>query len=436
MPEFINFINSNISKDALFEYINKKRDPDPQIQLTVSNVISDVKEKGDKALAEYSLKFDSYELSTNQIKVNSEEIHFSNKEVPEKQKQSINRAYKRIYDYHSKQVLPEKTWEDGLGVQLGWFWNPIEKCALYVPGGTAPLFSSVLMMGVPAKVANVPFLAMVVPPNQALNPLIIYAASLVGVDEIYRIGGCQAIAALAYGTETVSAVDKIFGPGNAFVSEAKRQVFGTVGIDMIAGPSEVVIICDDSVRINWVAADLIAQAEHDYLAKPIVIVPNEKIGKQVNEEVLRQTEDLPRKEIIQHSWKKNGLVITVESHHQALEIANLIGPEHLQLAVENTEKYLGLVHNAGSVFLGESSPEAIGDYLAGPNHVLPTNGAARFTSGLSVIDFCKRTSVIHTPLTAIQSLGPDAIRIAQSEDLHGHANSIQFRMSAQNTRTK
>jgi len=429
MPEFINLTSTRSSSDELQDYLAKRKLEYKAISQTVSDIIADVRINGDDALRNYSLKFDSFIVDSKSIRVNNEEKEQAIKTINTDQKKPIEFAYDRIYKYHEQQVPFDKSWVDQEGVELGWKWSPIERCALYVPGGTAPLTSSVLMMGVPAQVANVPHKVMVVPPKHSLNPLILYAASLVGIDEIYKLGGSQAIAALAYGTASVKPVDKIFGPGNAYVSEAKRQVFGDVGIDMIAGPSEVVIICDENAHVAWIAADLIAQAEHDYLAKPIVIVTNEHVGMAIHNEVLNQTKQQPREEIITQSWHKHGCIISVNSINDAIEVANKIGPEHLQLAVNLPNRYIECIKNAGAVFLGEYTPESIGDYIAGPSHVLPTSGAAKYTSGLSVIDFFKRTSFIQTPAQALGRIGPAAIKMAQSEELIGHANAIQIRLN-------
>ena len=338
--------------------------------------------------------------------------------------------------YHARQLPEDESWVDDDGVKLGWRWNPIQACGLYVPGGTAALASSVLMMGVPAKVAQVRDIALAVPPRQALNPLILYAAGLIGVSTIYRMGGAQAVAALAYGTETVQAVDKIVGPGNAYVSEAKRQVFGDVGIDMIAGPSEVVVVWDGHAKIQWIAADLIAQAEHDPLAQAILITTDRDKGLLVDQEIQKQLKEQPRADIIAQSWHDTGCIVLVQSVEKAMQVANFIAPEHLELATADPECLLPLVNHAGSVFLGEDTPEAMGDYVAGPNHVLPTGGSVRFFSGLSVLDFVKRTSVVRTSEAALAKLGPSAIELAKSEQLAGHARSIQVRLESRRTKAR
>ena len=395
----------------------------------VNRIISRIRSEKDKALIRYTIEFDGVELNPEDITVSEEEIEKSIKELGNSQKDIIKASFERLWKFHEKQMPENLIWKDEDEVTLGWLWQPIQSCGLYVPGGTATYPSSVLMMGIPAKLAGVNSISLTVPPSNALDPHLLYAASLVSVNSIYRVGGAQAIASLAYGTESVAAVDKIVGPGNSFVSEAKRQVFGQVGIDMVAGPTEVVVISDNSSRPEWIAADLIAQAEHDPLSRSILISNCEAFVARVFAEVDRQANLLPRKDIILQSWKNYGAGVIVDSIEQGIEISNEIAPEHLQLTVKDPKKYLSQIKNAGSIFLGNWTPEVLGDYIGGPNHVLPTSGTARFFSGLSVWDFMKRSTVLGVPKKAFGKLGPTAQSMAENEHLDGHANSIRIRMN-------
>ncbi len=435
MPAIFDFAKRD-KFEELRLFLDRRHRHDLGLTDPVARIIADVKTHGDKALIKYASRFDSEDISPDQLRVSSDEFAHALRIIDPGQKKALELACKRIHSYHVRQLPEDESWVDDEGVQLGWRWNPIQACGLYVPGGTAALASSVLMMGVPAKVAQVRDIALAVPPRQALNPLILYAAGLIGVSTIYRMGGAQAVAALAYGTETVQVVDKIVGPGNAYVSEAKRQVFGDVGIDMIAGPSEVVVVWDGHAKIQWVAADLIAQAEHDPLAQAILITTDRDKGLLVDQEVRRQLKEQPRADIIARSWQDTGCIVLVQSVEKAMQVANFIAPEHLELATADPECLLPLVNNAGSVFLGEDTPEAMGDYVAGPNHVLPTGGSVRFFSGLSVLDFVKRTSVVRTSREALAKLGPSAIELAKSEQLAGHARSIQVRLESRRTKAR
>ncbi len=393
----------------------------------VKQIISKILLERDKALIEFTREFDGVDIKSSEISVSKDEMEKAIKSLGEEQKDIIKASFERIWQFHEKQVPQNLIWQDEDEISLGWMWRPIQSCGLYVPGGTATYPSSVLMMGIPARLAGVSSISLVVPPGNALDPNLHYAASLVSVDTIFRIGGAQAIAALAYGTETVRSVDKIVGPGNSFVSEAKRQVFGKVGIDMVAGPTEVVVICDNNQNPAWIAADLIAQAEHDPLSRSILIATSRDLVLKVFMEVEKQAELLPRKDIILQSWNTYGAGVIVDNIDQAIEISNEIAPEHLQLAIENSEKFLDVIKHAGSIFMGDWTPEVLGDYVGGPNHVLPTSGTARFFSGLSVWDFMKRSTILGVPKKAFGKLGPIAESMALNEHLEGHANSIRIR---------
>ena len=394
----------------------------------VARIIAEIRADKDQALIRFTTEFDGVEINPEHLTVSEEEIEIALKQLGDHQKDIIKIAFERLWKFHERQLPASLLWQDEDDVTLGWLWQPIQSCGLYVPGGTATYPSSVLMMGIPAKLAGVNSISLAVPPSNALDPHLLYSARLVSANSIYRVGGAQAIAALAYGTESIPAVDKIVGPGNNFVTEAKRQVFGQVGIDMLAGPTEVVVISDNSSRPAWIASDLIAQAEHDPLARSILISNCEDFVIGVFAEVERQAKLLPRKDIILQSWEKYGAGVIVDSIEEGIELANEIAPEHLQLTLQDPKKYLELVKNAGSIFLGSWTPEVLGDYIGGPNHVLPTSGAARFFSGLSVWDFMKRSTVLGVPKKAFGKLGPPAQYMAENEHLEGHANSIRIRM--------
>lgn len=416
-PRFKEFLRGNVALS------NSTRE-------VVSQIITRILAERDQALIQLTREFDGVELHSNEIAVSEEEIANSVKKLGNDQKDIIKASFERLWNFHEKQKPENLIWQDQDDVTLGWLWQPIQSCGLYVPGGTATYPSSVLMMGIPAKLAGVNSIALAVPPSSALDPHLLYASTLVSVNKIYRVGGAQAIASLAYGTESVTAVDKIVGPGNSFVSEAKRQVYGQVGIDMVAGPTEVIVISDNSSRPEWIASDLIAQAEHDPLSRAIIISNSEAFISKVFDEVARQAEYLPRKDIILQSWNRYGAGVIVDSIEQGIEISNEIAPEHLQLNFKEAKKHLNQVKSAGSIFLGNWTPEVLGDYIGGPNHVLPTSGTARFFSGLSVWDFMKRSTVLGVPKSAFGKLGKIAENMAENEHLHGHANSIRVRMKA------
>lgn len=421
------------TQDADFEasftrLLAAKREDAPDVRAAVDAILADVRERGDEAVCSYTTRFDRHEVTPDNLRVTDKEIDDAMATVDADVIKALDLAASRIESHHRRQMPSDDAYSDDLGVRLASRWTPIDAVGLYVPGGTASYPSSVLMNAVPAKVAGVARVVMVVPtPDGVTNPAILAAARRAGVDEIYRIGGAQAVAALAYGTETIAPVSKIVGPGNAYVAAAKRAVFGTVGIDMIAGPSEVLIIADATANPDWVAADLLAQAEHDVAAQSIFITLHAELSEKVAEAVDRQLTSLPRGEIAGRSWRDYGAIITVESQEQAVSLANRVAAEHLELAVADPEALLPHIRHAGAIFLGHHTPEAIGDYVGGSNHVLPTARSARFSSGLSVMDFIKRTSVLACGPDALAALGPAAITLAETEGLTAHARSVAIR---------
>ena len=410
--------------------LQKRKLQNPKIDKTVKNIIQDVKKNKDLALIKYEKKYSNLsKISISKIKFTSSERKNIIKKLDKKTKTSIDLAFKRIFNFHKRQKLSSYSFTDKFKNTFNYKSNALNRVGVYVPGGLASYPSSVLMNCIPALVAGVEEIYMATPTmSESYNPAVIYAAQKCNVKEIYKIGGAQAIAAMAYGTKTIQKVDKIVGPGNAFVANAKKQVFGEVGIDMIAGPSEVTIIADKLSKPDWIAADLIAQAEHDETSQSIVIADNIKIIKQINYFLLQQLKNLPKKNIAFKSLKNHGLSILVTNKKLLTETINLIAPEHLEIFAKNASRIIKDVRNAGSIFLGEYSPEAIGDYLAGPNHVLPTSGSARFSSGLSVYDFLKRYSVIKMTKSGIERLSTSVINLAKYENLEGHANSIKIRL--------
>ena len=430
MPVFLNSSHSNFKKD--FEMLlSSKREDSIDVDISVREIIGLVKEQGDQALIDYTKKFDRIELTPEKLRFTESELAEQILKVPEKERSALKLAAARIEDYHKRQIPNNAFWTDESGVELGWRWSPIAAAGLYVPGGLASYPSSVLMNAIPAKVAGVSRLAITVPtPDDKINPLVLLAAKLSGVDEIYRVGGAQAIAALAYGTETIKPVDKITGPGNAFVAAAKRQVFGKVGIDMIAGPSEILVLADGTSRPDWIALDLLSQAEHDENAQSILITDSDDIVKSVREKIEINLKNLSRSEIARKSWNDNGAIIKVPDFDVAIELSNRIAPEHLELCVSDPEKLAKRITNAGAIFLGHWTPEAVGDYVTGPNHVLPTARSARFSSGLSVMDFLKRTTLAKLSRDALLKIGPSAVTLANSEGLECHGLSISERMQS------
>ncbi len=408
-----------------------KREVSEDVDQVVRDIIEAVRLNGDAAVLDYTAKFDRLEAADmSELAVSEMEIENAVREVPAETLDALKLAHDRIHAHHLRQMPQDDRYTDGIGVELGSLWTAVEAVGVYVPGGLASYPSSVLMNVVPAKVAGVERIVMVVPsPDGVLNPLVLAAAKVAGVTEIYRIGGAQAVAALAFGTETIAPVAKIVGPGNAFVAAAKRRVFGTVGIDMIAGPSEVLIVADGENNPDWIAADLLAQAEHDTAAQSILITDSADLAEQVEKAVEAQLKTLPREEVARASWEDFGAVILVEDLDAAMPLANRIAPEHLELAVADPEALLTKVRNAGAVFLGHYTPEAIGDYVGGSNHVLPTARSARFSSGLSVLEFVKRTSILKCNADNLRALGPAAITLGESEGLSAHARSVSIRLN-------
>ena len=399
----------------------------------VENIIANVKENGDEALISLTHKFDNVQLEKATLFFSEQEIRSSSKKILAKEKEALNLAASRIKKYHIKQLPINKFWKDEKGVNLGFRWTPINSIGIYVPGGLASYPSSVLMNAIPAKVAGVRNITMVTPtPLGKINPLVLYAAKIAGVDKIVKIGGAQAIAALAYGTESIDAVDKIVGPGNSFVAAAKRKVFGQVGIDSVAGPSEVLIIADSDQNPSWIAADLLAQAEHDQKAKSILITDNITFAKAVELEVWKLLSNLKDNTVASKSWSENGKILVVNQLKDSINLANTIAAEHLQICIKEPEILLDKIVNAGAIFLGENTPEVFGDYILGSNHVLPTCRAARFSSPLSTIDFMKRTSISKISLNALKDLGYAAKILATSETLDAHAFSASLRISEKN----
>lgn len=406
-----------------------KREAADDVDRAVQAIIADVIAQGDAALIAYSKKFDRVDLGQVGLRVGAAEIDGALAQCRLDELDALRLAHARITTFHERQRPQDERFTDPLGVELGWRWRPVEAVGLYVPGGTASYPSSVLMNATPAKVAGVGRIVMVVPaPDGHINPLVLAAAKLAGVDEIYRVGGAQAIAALAYGTPTIAPVAKIVGPGNAYVAAAKRRVFGAVGIDMIAGPSEVLIIAGGDANPEWIAADLLAQAEHDVAAQSILITDDPRLADAVEAAVERQLATLPRKEIAGASWRDFGAMILVADLQDSTTLADRIAPEHLELMTPNAEALSQRISNAGAIFLGAYTPEAIGDYVGGSNHVLPTARSARFSSGLSVLDFLKRTSILKCTQSSLEKLGPAAITLGHSEGLDAHARSVALRI--------
>ena len=430
MPVFLNSQDSDFEKEFK-KLLSAKRENSVDVDLSVREIIDGVIERGDQALIEYTKRFDRINLTSDKLRFTQSELKEHAAKVSDKDRSALELAVARIKAYHEKQLPDNAFWTDESGVELGWRWSPVAAAGLYVPGGLASYPSSVLMNAIPAKVAGVKRLAITVPtPDNKINPMVLLAAQLSGVDEIYRIGGAQAIAALAYGTRTIEPVDKITGPGNAFVAAAKRQVFGKVGIDMIAGPSEILVIADKTSRPDWVALDLLSQAEHDENAQSILITDSDDLVKAVNKQVEVNLKNLSRSEIAGKSWNHNGAIIKVTDLEMAAELANRIAPEHLELCVSKPENLAKNISNAGAIFLGHWTPEAVGDYVTGPTHVLPTARSARFSSGLSVMDFLKRTTLAKVSRDALLKLGPSAVTLANSEGLECHGLSISERMKS------
>ena len=422
-------------RDDAFEkefqlFLNSKRENASDVNAAVSDILENVRKNGDKAVLEYTAKFDRLNLTAETMRVSEKEIEDAVAACDKGTLDALYLAAERIEAFHEKQMPESHFFNDETGALMGWRWTPVMAAGLYVPGGTAAYPSSVLMNAIPAKVAGVQRIVMVVPsPDGKINPLVLAAADCVGIDEIYRIGGAQAIGALAYGTETIKPVDMIVGPGNAYVAAAKRQVFGRVGIDMIAGPSEILVIADKTAKPEWTAADLMSQAEHDISAQSILITDDADFADKVKAEIEKQLTTLDRETIARKSWEDNGAVILVENlEEQAGALADRIAPEHLELSVKNPEELCRRVHHAGSIFLGHHTPEAIGDYVGGPNHVLPTARSARFSSGLGVQSFMKRTTILSCPDKTLKEIGKAAVLLGKAEGLTAHAASVQRRL--------
>ena len=428
MPQFLS------TTDADFEtqfqaVLSAKREDSPDVDDVVAGIIADVRARGDAALIELTSRFDRLDLTADKLRVTDAEIDAEIAKVSAQERAALETAAERIRAYHERQMPADDMWTDAQGATLGWRWTPVSAAGLYVPGGLASYPSSVLMNAVPAKVAGVGRLAVTVPtPDGAVNPLVMLACRIAGVDEVYRIGGAQAVAALAYGTETIAPVDKITGPGNAFVAAAKRRVFGKVGIDMIAGPSEILVIADSDNDPDWIALDLMSQAEHDESAQSLLITTDAAFGQAVADAVTARLETLERRDIAGASWCDFGAIITVRDLGEAVTLCDRIAPEHLELCVADPDALSAKISHAGAIFLGQWTPEAIGDYVGGPNHVLPTARSARFSSGLSVLDFLKRTTLAKMSPEALRAIGPSAETLATSESLEAHGLSVTARL--------
>ncbi len=428
------FLDANTPgfEDDFLRLLDMKRENDADVNAAVAAIIADVRARGDDALVEYTRRFDRLpDLTIETLRITPQEIEAALLQIPADLSKALDLAAGRIRDFHIRQVPQSYSYTDAAGVRLGCRWTAVEAAGLYVPGGTAAYPSSVLMNAIPAKVAGVNRLVMVVPtPDGRINPLVLAAARLAGVDEIYRVGGAQAVAALAYGTRTIRPVDKIVGPGNAYVAAAKRQVFGAVGIDMIAGPSEILVVADNANDPAWIAADLLSQAEHDTAAQSILVTDDARFAHQVAQAVDTHLNTLPRRDIARESWDKHGAIIVVGSLDMAPILVDRVAPEHLELAVADPDAMAERIRNAGAIFLGRHTPEAVGDYVGGPNHVLPTARSARFSSGLGVLDFMKRTTLLGCDAGALGAIGQAAVDLAEAEGLGAHALSVAIRLNS------
>jgi len=422
---------SDASFDADFnKLLFAKREEEEDVALVVRGIIAEVRARGDAALVELTNRFDRAGVTTETLKLSPAEIEAALSQVSKAQMAAIETAAGRIEAYHRRQLPSDDRFVDDTGALLGWRWTSLDSVGLYVPGGTAAYPSSVLMNAIPARVAGVGRIVMVTPASQgAINPLVLAAAWRAGVSDIFRVGGAQAVAALAFGTDSIRSVDKIVGPGNAYVAAAKREVFGQVGIDSVAGPSEILVIADGRNDPEWIAADLLSQAEHDASSQSILITDDADFADRVADAAQRQIATLPRKGIAAKSWNAYGAIIVVRTLDDAAPLADAIAPEHLEIATGDPEVFAGKVRHAGAIFLGRYTPEAMGDYIAGPNHVLPTSRTARFSSGLSVLDFMKRTTLLGLDAKSIAAIGPEALTLAESEGLDAHARSIAARLN-------
>ncbi|MCJ8139853.1 histidinol dehydrogenase [Falsirhodobacter halotolerans] len=432
MPQFLSTTDAGFEA-AFTALLGMKREDSPDVDAAVADIIADVRARGDAAVIDLTARFDRLDLTPDTMAFTTEEMEAEIAKVSAEDRAALELAAERIRTYHARQMPEDARWTDDSGATLGWRWTPVSAAGLYVPGGLASYPSSVLMNAIPAKVAGVARLAIACPtPGGVVNPLVLLAARLAGVDTVYRIGGAQAIAALAYGTDSVAPVDKITGPGNAFVAAAKRRVFGKVGIDMIAGPSEILVIADADNDPDWIALDLLSQAEHDESAQSILITTDAAFGQAVARAVQTRLQTLDRRAIAGPSWRDFGAVITVRDLDEAAALSNRIAPEHLELCVGDAEALAEKITHAGAIFLGAWTPEAIGDYVGGPNHVLPTARSARFSSGLSVMDFLKRTTLARMTPEALAAIGPAAERLAMSESLEAHGLSVRARLDRLN----
>ena len=432
MPVFLDSASAGF--DAEFAaFLDQKRESDVQVDADAAAILERVATQGDRAVIELTSKFDRLDLTPETMAFSKADIDAAVNSVPASERQALEHAAERIKAYHQKQMPEDAWWTDAAGAGLGWRWTPVEAAGLYVPGGLASYPSSVLMNAIPAAVAGVEKLVICAPtPDGAVNPLVLLAARLSGVETVYRIGGAQAIGALAYGTETIGKVDKITGPGNAFVAAAKRRVFGRVGIDMIAGPSEILVIADKDNDPDWIAVDLLSQAEHDASAQSILVTDDAAFGAAVARAVDSRLETLERRDIASASWNDHGAVISVRNLDEAVTLSDRIAPEHLEICTSDAEGVAQKIRHAGAIFIGAWTPEAIGDYIGGPNHVLPTSRSARFSSGLSVLDFMKRTTLAKMTPSALAAIGPSAEILAKSESLEAHGLSVRARLDKLN----
>ncbi len=411
------------------DFLDVRRAAEADIDPAVREIVETVRAKGDAALLDYTRKFDRFDAAESGLRIAAGEIAAARKDCEPDTLAALDLAAQRIKSYHARQLPDDLDYTDDAGIRLGYRWRPVSAVGMYVPGGTAAYPSSVLMNAIPAQVAGVPRLVMVVPtPDGEIAPLVLAAADLAGVDEIYRVGGAQAVAALAFGTETITPVDKIVGPGNAYVAAAKRLVFGAVGIDSIAGPSEILVVADDQADPSWIAADLLSQAEHDTSAQSILVTDSAAFADEVARHVDRHLQALPRSDIAGESWRRHGAIIVVPTLEAGAAIVDRVAPEHLEIATAEPDGLAEKITNAGAIFLGNYAPEAVGDYIAGPNHVLPTGRSARFSSGLGVLDFMKRSSIIGADRASLAKIGPAAVTLARAEGLDAHALSLQLRM--------
>jgi len=432
MPQFLNTADPDFEA-AFTALLGQKREDAPDVDAAVAAIIEDVRIRGDQAVIDLTARFDRLELTPETLAFSAAEIDAAVAQVSPEDRAALELAAERIRAYHERQMPEDAEWTDASGATLGWRWTPVSAAGLYVPGGLASYPSSVLMNAIPARVAGVERLVVVCPtPEGVVNPLVLLAARIAGVDVIYRIGGAQAVAALAYGTGTIKPVDKITGPGNAYVAAAKRRVFGKVGIDMIAGPSEILVIADRDNNPDWIALDLLSQAEHDESAQSILVTDDAGFGQAVAAAVEKRLETLDRRAIAGASWRDHGAVIVTRDLDEAAALSDRVAPEHLELCVADPDALAARIRHAGAIFLGAYTPEAIGDYVGGPNHVLPTARSARFSSGLSVVDFLKRTTLARMTPGALAAIGPSAERLATSESLQAHGLSVRARLDALN----